>query len=119
MGWAFLLVMLHFASAWYGYGKSQLPYILYKYVNIYQNFTNEAMALAMITVFCACFIVLVLSLDSSCAYSCSMRSTFVEIHQRKDHKLMVEHFMMMIAPEIVIAGSVLFLFVYALKYREP
>ncbi|WP_374706309.1 hypothetical protein [Paenibacillus sp. J22TS3] len=32
---------------------------------------------------------------------------------------MIEYFMMMYAPQIVVAASVLFLFVYAVKYEEP
>lgn len=31
---------------------------------------------------------------------------------------MIEHFMMMSAPQLVVAGSVIFLFVYAVKYKD-
>ncbi|MNS33913.1 putative cytochrome bd menaquinol oxidase subunit II [compost metagenome] len=62
LGWSFILILLQFAFAWYGYGRSHLPYVLYKYINIYQNFTNEAMATALLTAFIAGFILLVPSL---------------------------------------------------------
>ncbi|WP_425464259.1 cytochrome bd oxidase small subunit CydS [Paenibacillus zeisoli] len=31
---------------------------------------------------------------------------------------MIEHFMMMYAPQLVVAGAILFLFVYAVKYKD-
>ena len=62
LGWSFLLVMLQFAFAWYGYGRSHLPYILYKQVSIYESFTNETMAVALITAFVAGLCILIPSL---------------------------------------------------------
>jgi len=61
-GWAFLLVMLQFAFAFFGYGAAHMPYILYPYINIYHNFTSEAMAIALVTVFIAGLLLLVPSL---------------------------------------------------------
>jgi cytochrome d ubiquinol oxidase subunit II len=52
-GWAFILVMLQFAFAFFGYGASHLPYVLYPYISIYQNFTSDTMALSLIVVFIA------------------------------------------------------------------
>lgn len=62
LGWSFILVMLQFAFAWFGYGRSHLPYVLYKQINIYENFTNDTMAIALITAFVLGLIVLVPSL---------------------------------------------------------
>lgn len=62
LGWSFLLVMLQFGFAWYGYGRSHLPYILYKQVSIYEGFTNETMAVALITAFIAGLFILIPSL---------------------------------------------------------
>ncbi|MDO7907853.1 cytochrome d ubiquinol oxidase subunit II [Paenibacillus sp. JX-17] len=62
LGIAFVMVILQFAFAWYGYGRSHLPYILYPYINIHENFTNSTMAVALITAFVAGLFVLVPSL---------------------------------------------------------
>ncbi|WP_334076177.1 MULTISPECIES: cytochrome d ubiquinol oxidase subunit II [Paenibacillus] len=62
LGWSFLLVILQFGFAWYGYGRTHLPYILYKQVSIYEAITNETMAVALITVFVAGLFVLIPSL---------------------------------------------------------
>ncbi|MFD2671672.1 cytochrome d ubiquinol oxidase subunit II [Marinicrinis sediminis] len=51
LGWAFIFVMLQFAFAFFGYGKSHLPYILYPYLNIQDSFTNETMAISLIVAF--------------------------------------------------------------------
>ncbi|HEY0828033.1 MAG TPA: cytochrome d ubiquinol oxidase subunit II [Bacilli bacterium] len=61
-GTAFILVMLQFALAFFGYGASHLPYILYPYLTMYDNFTNEAMALALIIAFVAGLLLLIPSL---------------------------------------------------------
>lgn len=61
-GWAFILVMLQFAFAFFGYGASHLPYILYPFITIHQNFTNDAMAISLIVVFLAGLCLLVPSL---------------------------------------------------------
>lgn len=62
LGLSFIMVILQFAFAWFGYGRSHLPYVLYKYVNIYENFTNETMAIALITAFALGLVVLIPSL---------------------------------------------------------
>lgn len=62
LGVAFILVILQFAFAWYGYGRSHLPYVLYPYINVYHNFTNSVMALALVTAFSAGLLVLIPSL---------------------------------------------------------
>jgi len=51
LGWAFIFVIAQFGFAFYGYGAGHLPYILYPFVTIYDNFTNANMALALIVVF--------------------------------------------------------------------
>jgi cytochrome d ubiquinol oxidase subunit II len=61
-GWAFILVMLQFAFAFFGYGASHLPYILYPFISIYQNFTSDAMAISLIIVFIAGLFLLIPSL---------------------------------------------------------
>ena len=50
-GTAFIMVMLQFFFAFFGYGASHLPYILYPYINLHENVTNEAMALALVIAF--------------------------------------------------------------------
>ncbi|AIW41591.1 MULTISPECIES: cytochrome d ubiquinol oxidase subunit II [Paenibacillus] len=62
LGVSFILVMLQFAFAWYGYGRSHLPYVLYPYINVYDSFTNSTMAYALITAFVAGLLVLIPSL---------------------------------------------------------
>ncbi|MBU5354553.1 cytochrome d ubiquinol oxidase subunit II [Paenibacillus barcinonensis] len=62
LGWCFIAVMLQFAFAWYGYGRSHLPYILYPYINIYDSFTNRTMGIALITAFSLGLLVLIPSL---------------------------------------------------------
>ncbi|MCS1350557.1 cytochrome d ubiquinol oxidase subunit II [Mechercharimyces sp. CAU 1602] len=62
LGWAFLCVMLQFAFAFYGYGASHLPYLLYPYITIDSGFTNGAMGWALVIAFLAGLILLVPSL---------------------------------------------------------
>ncbi|WP_078380507.1 cytochrome d ubiquinol oxidase subunit II [Sutcliffiella halmapala] len=62
LGLAFILVMLQFATAFFGYGASHLPYLLYPYLTIYDGFTNESMAIALITAFIAGLCLLIPSL---------------------------------------------------------
>ncbi|MFD0712370.1 cytochrome d ubiquinol oxidase subunit II [Paenibacillus sp. GCM10027626] len=62
LGLSFIFVMLQFGFAFFGYGAGHLPYILYPYVTVYDNFTNEPMALALITVFILGLMLLVPSL---------------------------------------------------------
>lgn len=62
LGFAFVLVILQFGFAWFGYGASHLPYILYDYIHLYEHFTNDSMAIALIAVFVLGLIVLLPSL---------------------------------------------------------
>ncbi|NDI36329.1 cytochrome d ubiquinol oxidase subunit II [Chengkuizengella sediminis] len=62
LGWAFVFVMFQFAFAFFGYGASHLPYILYPYINIHEHFTNQTMAIALVTVFILGLLLLVPSL---------------------------------------------------------
>ena len=50
-GLAFLLLIGQFAFAFFGYGASHYPYLLYPYLTIYDSFTNPAMAISLIVVF--------------------------------------------------------------------
>ncbi|WP_018132595.1 cytochrome d ubiquinol oxidase subunit II [Effusibacillus pohliae] len=61
-GLAFVLVMLQFASAFFGYGKSHLPYLLYPYVTIHSGVTNPVMGKALIWSFIGGLCLLVPSL---------------------------------------------------------
>jgi cytochrome d ubiquinol oxidase subunit II len=61
-GWAFILVMVQFALAFFGYGVSHLPSILYPYIDLYDNFTNRTMALYLIGAFIAGLMLLIPSL---------------------------------------------------------
>lgn len=61
-GWAFILVMLQFALAFFGYGVSHLPSILYPYIHLYGNFTNRTMALYLIGAFLAGLMLLIPSI---------------------------------------------------------
>ncbi|WP_171253325.1 cytochrome d ubiquinol oxidase subunit II, partial [Acinetobacter baumannii] len=47
-GLAFTLVMLQYTFAFFGYGFSHYPYLLYPHLTIYDGFTNETMAIALI-----------------------------------------------------------------------
>lgn len=61
-GLSFIFVMLQFATAFYGYGASHLPYLLYPHLTIYDGFTNETMAITLIIVFIAGLFLLIPSL---------------------------------------------------------
>ncbi|MCZ2260198.1 cytochrome d ubiquinol oxidase subunit II [Sporosarcina sp. G11-34] len=50
-GLAFLLLLGQFVFAFFGYGASHYPYLLYPYLTIYDSFTNPAMAISLIVVF--------------------------------------------------------------------
>ena len=50
-GWMFVSVALQFFTAFFGYGKSHLPYLLYPYVTIHEGVTNPIMGQALITAF--------------------------------------------------------------------
>ncbi|MCF6136927.1 cytochrome d ubiquinol oxidase subunit II [Pseudalkalibacillus berkeleyi] len=61
-GTAFIFVMLQFLFAFFGYGVSHLPYILYPYITIEAGFTNEAMGIALVIAFIAGLFLLIPSL---------------------------------------------------------
>ncbi|MGM8214554.1 cytochrome d ubiquinol oxidase subunit II [Bacillaceae bacterium W0354] len=48
---AFWSLVLQFALAFFAYGISHYPYLLYPYLTIYDGFTNDAMATALVIVF--------------------------------------------------------------------
>ncbi|GAX90455.1 cytochrome d ubiquinol oxidase subunit II [Effusibacillus lacus] len=50
-GWMFLSVLLQFGFAFFGYGKSHLPYILYPYITVQGSVNNPVMAQALIWAF--------------------------------------------------------------------
>ena len=50
-GLAFILLVGQFVFAFFGYGASHYPYLLYPYLTIYDSFTNPAMAISLIVVF--------------------------------------------------------------------
>lgn len=52
-GLAFCLLVGQFAFAFYGYGISHYPYLLYPHLTLYDSFTNEAMAISLIVAFIA------------------------------------------------------------------
>ncbi|HBV23149.1 MAG TPA: cytochrome D ubiquinol oxidase subunit II [Jeotgalicoccus sp.] len=61
-GTAFIMIMLQYGFAFYGYGISKLPYILYPYVNINDAVVNENMAFALTVVFVLGLLLLIPSL---------------------------------------------------------
>lgn len=61
-GTAFIMIMLQYGFAFYGYGISKLPYILYPYININDSVVNENMALALTVVFILGLLLLIPSL---------------------------------------------------------
>jgi cytochrome d ubiquinol oxidase subunit II len=61
-GTAFIFVMVQFGLAFFGYGYSHLPYLLYPYLTINDGFTNPTMALALIIAFIAGLCLLIPSL---------------------------------------------------------
>ncbi|GIO21552.1 cytochrome d ubiquinol oxidase subunit II [Oceanobacillus sp. J11TS1] len=48
---AFWLLVGQFAFAFFGYGISHYPYLLYPHISIHEGFTNTAMAISLIVVF--------------------------------------------------------------------
>lgn len=52
-GLGFLAVMAQYAAAWFGYGATHLPYILYPYITIQDSVVNESMAITLIIAFIA------------------------------------------------------------------
>ncbi|MGE5704921.1 MAG: cytochrome d ubiquinol oxidase subunit II [Clostridia bacterium] len=61
-GVAFLFVMLQFAFAFFGYGASHLPYLLYPYITIYSGITSIEMGIALVIAFIAGLFLLIPSL---------------------------------------------------------
>ncbi|MDT8860868.1 cytochrome d ubiquinol oxidase subunit II [Alkalihalobacillus sp. MEB130] len=61
-GKSFIFVVLQFALAFYAYGVSRYPYLLYPYLTIYDSFTNETMAYSLIVVFILGLMLLIPSL---------------------------------------------------------
>ncbi|MEC0269257.1 cytochrome d ubiquinol oxidase subunit II [Paenibacillus anseongense] len=62
LGTSFVFVLLQFAFAFFGYGKAHLPYILFPYISIHENFTNQTMGTALVIAFIAGIVILVPSL---------------------------------------------------------
>lgn len=50
-GMAVILLFSQFALAFFAYGFSHYPYLLYPHLTIYDSFTNEAMAIGLVIVF--------------------------------------------------------------------
>lgn len=50
-GQAVWLLIAQFAFAFYGYGISHYPYLLYPYLTLHDSFTNPSMAISLIVVF--------------------------------------------------------------------
>jgi cytochrome d ubiquinol oxidase subunit II len=62
LGWSFIAVMVQFAFAFFGYGISHLPYLLYPYVTIQSALTNTTMGWALVCAFIAGLVLLIPSL---------------------------------------------------------
>ncbi|GAF65142.1 cytochrome d ubiquinol oxidase subunit II [Alkalihalobacillus trypoxylicola] len=61
-GVALSLLIGQFAFAFFGYGISHYPYLLYPHLTIFDGFTNEAMAIALIVAFILGMLLLIPSL---------------------------------------------------------
>jgi cytochrome bd ubiquinol oxidase subunit II len=61
-GTAVWLLFGQFALAFYGFGISHYPYLLYPYLTIHEGFTNQAMAISLVVVFILGFALLIPSL---------------------------------------------------------
>ncbi|QQZ07621.1 cytochrome d ubiquinol oxidase subunit II [Heyndrickxia vini] len=61
-GIALALLIGQFAFAFYAYGVSHYPYLLYPHLTLYDSFTNEAMALSLVIAFIAGLCLLIPSL---------------------------------------------------------
>jgi cytochrome d ubiquinol oxidase subunit II len=48
--------------AFFGYGISHYPYLLYPYLSVYDSFTNETMAVALVITFVGGLVLLIPSL---------------------------------------------------------
>lgn len=62
LGTAFLLVMAQFGFAFFGYGYSHLPYLLYPYITIESAVTTPAVGWALVIAFVAGLLLLIPSL---------------------------------------------------------
>lgn len=62
LGLSFILVMLQFFFAFFGYGAAHLPYILYPIVSIHESVTSPEMGIALIIAFIAGLLLLIPSL---------------------------------------------------------
>lgn len=51
LGLAFGLICLQYGLAFFGYGYSHLPYLLYPFITIYENITSPEMGIALIIAF--------------------------------------------------------------------
>lgn len=58
-GWAFILVMAQFAFAFFGYGQSHLPYLLYPVLTLTGGVTNPVMGRALVAAFTAGLLLLI------------------------------------------------------------
>lgn len=61
-GLAVVIMIFQFATAFFAYGISHYPYLLYPYLTIYDSFTNEAMAIALVVAFIAGLFLLIPSM---------------------------------------------------------
>jgi cytochrome bd ubiquinol oxidase subunit II len=62
LGISFVAVMMQFAFAFFGYGYSHLPYLLYPYITLQSGLTNSTMGWALIIAFIAGLVLLIPSL---------------------------------------------------------
>lgn len=62
LGCSFILVMLQYAFAFFGYGYSHLPYLLYPYITVQSGLTNSTMGWALVIAFIAGLFLLIPSL---------------------------------------------------------
>lgn len=62
LGMSVALLILQFLFAFFAYGISHYPYLLYPYLTIHQGFTNQEMAIALVIVFIAGLCLLIPSL---------------------------------------------------------
>ena len=61
-GLAVILLILQFAAAFFAYGISHYPYLLYPYLTINDSFTSQSMAIALVVAFIAGLCLLIPSL---------------------------------------------------------
>ncbi|MBA4543947.1 MULTISPECIES: cytochrome d ubiquinol oxidase subunit II [Thermoactinomyces] len=62
LGIAFIFVMFQFACAFFGYGISHLPYLLYPFITIHTALTNTTMGMALVIAFIAGLLLLIPSI---------------------------------------------------------